>query len=79
MERFYEQQLLNIAHKCPGYLQNARRFLCTEWKTVDANLIQKTEVENKFLVSSTRQNSLFYTVNTAIETCTCLIGINGAP
>ncbi|CAG8753644.1 28458_t:CDS:2, partial [Dentiscutata erythropus] len=48
-------------------------------ETVDANLIQKTEVENEFLVLNTRQNGLFYTVNTAIGTCTCSIGINGAP
>jgi hypothetical protein len=78
MERFYVRRLLGIAHKHPGNLRIAKRFLCPGWESVNANAIQKTDVENEFLVPSA-SNSSFYTVNSEIRICTCLVGISGAP
>ncbi|CAG8808027.1 11770_t:CDS:2, partial [Racocetra persica] len=43
------------------------------------NFVQQTGVENEFLVLSTSQNNLFYIVNSEIGTCTCPMGMNGAP
>src|SRR6266496_3431030 len=34
MERFYERRLLEIAHKHPGHLRIAKRFLCPGWEGV---------------------------------------------
>ncbi|CAG8836584.1 28514_t:CDS:2, partial [Gigaspora margarita] len=79
MERFYEQRLLCFAHRRPGYLQLAKRFVCPGWESVDMDSIRKTSVENEFLVLSTKQNDLFYTVNSEIGTCTCQVGATGAP
>jgi hypothetical protein len=79
MERFYERRLLGIAHKHPGHLRIAKRFLCPGWEGVDMNSIKETSVENEFSVLSTRQSDLFYTVNSEFGTCTCPVGISGAP
>jgi hypothetical protein len=79
MERFYARRLLEVAHKHSGNLHIAKRFLCPGWETIDANSIQKTSVENEFLVQSTRDNDIFYIVNSAIGTCSCPVGMTGAP
>ncbi|CAB4444906.1 unnamed protein product [Rhizophagus irregularis] len=79
MERFYERRLLGVAHKHPGTLCIAKRFLCPGWEKVDANSIQKTNVANEFLVPSTKNNGLIYVVNSEIGVCTCPIGMSGAP
>ncbi|CAB5184998.1 unnamed protein product [Rhizophagus irregularis] len=42
------------------------------------NAIQKSSVENEFFVPSA-QNSNIYVVNSEIGTCTCPIGMTGAP
>ena len=72
------RRLLGVAHKHPGNLRIAKRFLCPGWDSVNANAIQKTNIENQFLVPST-SNSGFYIVNSEIGMCTCPIGISGAP
>ena len=79
MERFYERQLLGIAHKHLGILSIAKRFLCPGWETVNANLIQKTDVENEYLVPSTKDAGLLYIVNSEIGVCSCPVGMSGAP
>ena len=79
MERFYKRRLLGIAHKHPGHLRIAKRFLCPGWEGVDANSIKETGVINEFSVQSTRQDDLFYIVNSEIGTCTCPVGVSGAP
>ena len=79
MERFYARRLLGIAHRHPGHLQIAKRFLCPGWEKVDASLIQKTNVEFEFLVPSKSNPGLFYIVNTAIGACTYPVGISGGP
>ena len=80
MERFYERRLLGIAHKHPGTLYIAKRFLCPGWENVNANTIQKTNVRNEFLVPSTRENTgLVYIVNSEIGVCSCPVGMSGAP
>ena len=56
--------------------------MCPGWETVNVNFmnfIQQTSVENEFLVLSTSQYNLFYIVNSEIGTCTCSVGMNGAP
>jgi hypothetical protein len=78
MERFYMRRLLGVAHKHPGNLRIAKRFLCPGWDSVNANEIQKTSIEDEFLVPST-SNSSFYIVNSEIGMCTCPVGISGAP
>ena len=80
MERFYERRLLGFANKHPGHLIIAKRFLCPGWENVNANEIQRTNVANEFLVPSTKQDTgFFYTVNSEIGTCSCAVGISGAP
>ena len=80
MERFYERRILGFANRHPGHLQIAKRFLCPGWDKVNANEIRETNVTNEFLVPSTQQNSnLFYVVNNEIGTCSCPVGISGAP
>jgi hypothetical protein len=78
MERFYEQRLLGIAHKHPRHFI-AKRFLCPRWEEVDVNSIKETGVRNEFSVLSTRQDNVFYIVNSEIRTCTCPVGVSGAP
>ncbi|CAG8846655.1 12600_t:CDS:1, partial [Racocetra persica] len=46
---------------------------------VDIDSIRKTSVKNKFLVASTKQNNLFYTVNSEIRICICQIGATDTP
>ncbi len=79
MERFYTCHLLRFANRHPGHLQIAKQFLCPKWETVNSNDIQKTNVENKFLVSSTKNNSVLYIVNSEIGVCFCPVGMSGAP
>ncbi len=80
MERFYERRLLGFSHRHPGHLRIGKRFFCLKWKTVDANSIQRTSLENEYLVPSTRQDtSLIYTVNSNLGVCTCPVGMSGAP
>ncbi|GES83311.1 hypothetical protein GLOIN_2v1883854 [Rhizophagus clarus] len=79
MERFYERRLLGIAHKHPGHLRIAKHFLCPGWEGMDANFINETGVRNEFSVQSTRKDDLFYIVNSEIGTCTCPVGVSGAP
>ncbi|RGB36647.1 hypothetical protein C1646_666802 [Rhizophagus diaphanus] len=43
------------------------------------NSIKKCNIENEFSVKSVNNSSHFYTVNSEIETCTCQIGMTGAP
>ena len=79
MERFYERRLLGIAHKHPGHLRISKRFLCPGWEKVDSNSIKETSIENEFLVLSTRHDNLSYIVNSEFGSCTCPVGISGAP
>jgi hypothetical protein len=79
MERFYARRLLGIAHRHPGHLRIARRFLCPGWENVDANLIQRTNIDFEFLAPSKSNPGLFYIVNTAIGACTCPVGTSGGP
>src|SRR5437763_13839859 len=79
MERFYTLRLLSFAHGHPGHSQIAKRFLCPGWDTVNMNAIQKSSVENEFFVPSSQNADLFYIVNSGIGTCTCPIGMTGAP
>lgn len=78
MERFYVLRLLSFAHRHPGHLRLAKRFLCPGWDTINMNAIQKSSVENEFFVPSA-QSSNIYVVNSEIGTCTCPIGMTGAP
>lgn len=79
MENFYRRRLLSFAHRRSDYFQVTKRFMCPGWETVDVNFIQQTSVENEFSVLSTSQYNLFYIVNSEIGTCTCPVGMNGAP
>ncbi len=79
MERFYARQLLGITHNHPGHLRIARRFLCPGWEKVNANSIQKTAVNNEFLVPSVQDIRISYIVNSEIRICTCPMGISDAP
>ncbi|CAB4441375.1 unnamed protein product [Rhizophagus irregularis] len=79
MERFYSLRLLNFAHRRTGYLRIAKRFLCPGWDTVNMNSIKKCSIENEFSVESVNNSGHFYTVNSEIGTCTCRIGMTGAP
>jgi hypothetical protein len=80
MERFYKRRLLGISHRHPGHMEISKKFLCPGWETVDGNSIQPTTIENEYLVQSTKKESgLFYIVNSAIGTCSCPVGITGAP
>ena len=54
-------------------------FLCSGWEKINANLIQKTNVDFEFLVPSQSNPDLFYIVNTAIGACTCPVGKTGGP
>jgi len=78
MERFYIRRLLGIAHRYPRHTI-AKRFFCPGWETVDGNSIQQTTIENEYLVPSTGELDLFYVVNSAIGTCSCPVGMTGAP
>ena len=79
MERFYSLRLLSFAHRHPGHLRLAKHFLCPGWDTVNMNTIRKGNAGNEFLVESVQNAGLFYTVNSGIGTCTCPIGMTGAP
>src|SRR2546429_461147 len=79
MERFYTLRLLSFAHRRPGHLRIAKRFLCPGWDTVNTNAIQKSSAENEFFVPSTQNSNLFYIVNNEIGTCTCPVGMTSAP
>ena len=79
MERFYILRLLNFAHRHPGHLRLAKRFLCPGWDTVNMDTIQKGNAENEFVVESVQKTGLFYIVNSGIGTCTCPIGMTGTP
>ena len=41
--------------------------------------IKKSNVENEYVVTSTRDNNITYIVNCEIGICSCPVGINGAP
>ena len=71
----YLELRINILDTCA--LQNV--FFCSGWEGVNANSIRETGVRNEFSVLSTRQNDLFYVVNSEFGTCTCPVGISGAP
>ena len=43
------------------------------------NYIKETSIRNEFSVLSTRQDDLFYIVNSEFGTCTCPVGVSGAP
>ncbi|CAB5379773.1 unnamed protein product [Rhizophagus irregularis] len=61
MEMFYSLQLLNFAHRCPGYLRIAKRFLYPGWDTVNMDSIKKHSIENEFFVESyAAEDSSFY-------------------
>ncbi|GES92231.1 hypothetical protein GLOIN_2v1883854 [Rhizophagus clarus] len=80
MERFYQRRILGFANKHPGHLQIAKRFLCPGWESVCQNGILETNVMNEFLVQNTSQDSgTFYVVNSEFGTCSCPVGISGAP
>ena len=80
MERFYERRLLSFAHRRPDHLyQTSKRFLCPGWDTVNMDVIQKGNAENEFFVESVKNAGLLYIVNSEIGTCTCPIGMTGAP
>ncbi|PKK56426.1 hypothetical protein RhiirC2_800028 [Rhizophagus irregularis] len=79
MERFYSLRLLNFAHRRPGYLRIAKHFLYPGWDTVNMDSIKKHSIENEFFVESVNNSGHFYTVNSEIGTCTCRIGMTGAP
>ena len=78
MERFYARRLLGIAHNHPGHLRITRRFLCPGQEKNNANSIQKTAVNNEFLVPSVQDIRISYIVNSEIRICTCLVGISDA-
>ena len=78
MERFYTHCLLDFAHKRPNNLHIAKRFLYPTWETVNANLIQKTNINCEFLVASTKNSSFLYIVNSEIGVCSCPVGISSA-
>ncbi|PKK70015.1 hypothetical protein RhiirC2_780223 [Rhizophagus irregularis] len=78
IKRFYERRLLRVAHKYPGTLCIAKRFLYPGWEKVDANSIQKTNVANEFLVPNTKNNGLIYVINNEIGVYTCPIRMSGA-
>ena len=73
MERFYARRLLEIAHKHLRHFRIARRFLYLGWEKVNANLIQKSTVNNEFFMPSTQDTGLFYIVNSEIGVCTCFM------
>ncbi|CAG8790121.1 22295_t:CDS:2, partial [Dentiscutata erythropus] len=43
------------------------------------NSIKKTSVANEFLVQSTRQDNIYYVVNSGMDVYTCPVGAFGAP
>ena len=61
------------------FLQIAKRFLCPGWEDINSSGIQKTNVENEFLVPSTKNNGVLYIVNSEIGACSCPVGMSGAP
>ena len=66
MKRFYERRVLGIAHRHVGYLCIAKQFLCPNWETINMDAIQKTQVNNEFLVSNTKDANSFYIINSEI-------------
>ncbi|CAG8773372.1 37186_t:CDS:2 [Gigaspora margarita] len=79
MERFYEKRLLRIANMYPGVLRIAKHFFCPGWEMIDPNSIQKTNMENEYLVPSTKENNgTNYIVNSEIGVCSCSIGMSSA-
>ncbi|CAG8817871.1 4126_t:CDS:1, partial [Dentiscutata erythropus] len=46
---------------------------------VDINSIKKTSVANEFLVQSTRQDNIYYVINSGMGVCTCPVGASGTP
>ena len=78
MEKLYKRRLFGITHKHPGQIIT-KRFFCPGWETVDENSIQQTTVENEYLVPSTIEPARFYIVNSAMGTCSCPVGMTGAP
>ncbi|CAG8813628.1 6280_t:CDS:1, partial [Dentiscutata erythropus] len=67
-------------HSHSSHLEIARRFLCCGWNTINAAEIQQSDIENEYLVSSEKKNTdLSYIVNVEIWTCTCFVGLSGAP
>jgi hypothetical protein len=79
MERFYACRLLSFSHRHPGHIRIAKRFFCPGWDTVNMDTIQRSSVENEFFVASVKEPSIFYTINSEIGTCTCPVGMTGAP
>ncbi|RIB25214.1 hypothetical protein C2G38_2166465 [Gigaspora rosea] len=79
MERFYEKRLLEIAHMHPGALRIAKRFLCPGLESVNMYAIRKANIENEYLVPSTKENSdVIYTMNSEIGGFSCSVGMTGA-
>ncbi|CAG8663417.1 10514_t:CDS:2 [Funneliformis caledonium] len=79
MERFFERRVLKIAHKHVGHLRIAKRFLYPNWETINMDAIQKTCVDNEFLVLSIKDANTFYIVNSEIGVCSCPVGMTGTP
>ncbi|RIB21214.1 hypothetical protein C2G38_2177236 [Gigaspora rosea] len=52
MERFYQCRLYEFAHRHPGHMEVAKRFLCLGWDTIDKNSIQRLSNANEFLIPS---------------------------
>jgi len=52
MKQFYEKQLFAIAYKYSENINIAKQYLYPGWEMINANTIQKTGVENEFLVPS---------------------------
>ncbi len=46
---------------------------------VDGDSIQQTNIEHEYIVLSTKESGIFYVVNSAIGTCSCPVGMTGAP
>ncbi|RIB12588.1 hypothetical protein C2G38_13360 [Gigaspora rosea] len=59
-------------------IYNLQTICMPQLESVDMDSIRKTSIKNGFLVLSTKQNDLFYTVNSKIRTCTCQVGATGA-
>ncbi|CAG8751785.1 24364_t:CDS:2, partial [Gigaspora margarita] len=74
------QAFWRIAHSYPGHLQIARRFLCPGWDAINAAEIRQTKLITEYMVPSQEKGiDLFYIVNTEFCTCTCYVGLSGAP
>ena len=71
IERFYERKVLKITYKHVGHLCITKWFLCLNWKTINMNAIQKTYLDNEFLVLSTKDANSFYIINSKIRIYSC--------